>query len=62
MRRFHLLPTFDHDECRIGVREMTPFSFAIGVWGLVTGVALVNAGLNRSPRSITASSASGYAR
>jgi predicted branched-subunit amino acid permease len=33
---------------RIGLREMTPFSFAIGVWGLVTGVALVNAGLSHT--------------
>ena len=31
---------------REGLRVMTPFSIAIGVWGLVTGVAMVNAGLS----------------
>jgi len=46
--RAQLLPPFDHGEFRIGLREMTPFSFAIGVWGLVTGVALVNTGLTHA--------------
>ena len=48
MRRLQPFPPFHHGEFRIGVREMTPFSFAIGVWGLVTGVALVNAGLSHT--------------
>lgn len=30
---------------REGVRVMTPLALAIGVWGVVTGVALVNAGM-----------------
>lgn len=34
-----------HDHVRAGVRAMTPFALAISVWGLVTGVAMVNAGM-----------------
>ncbi len=30
---------------REGVRVMTPLALAIGVWGVVTGVAMVNAGM-----------------
>ncbi|MFZ4718282.1 MAG: AzlC family ABC transporter permease [Ilumatobacteraceae bacterium] len=33
------------DEYRAGVRSMMPFALAISVWGLVTGVAMVNGGM-----------------
>ncbi|HNJ97545.1 MAG TPA: AzlC family ABC transporter permease [Ilumatobacteraceae bacterium] len=46
MRLPRLMPPVDHDEFRTGLREMIPFAFAITVWGLVTGVAMVNAGLS----------------
>jgi predicted branched-subunit amino acid permease len=38
-------PEYDHESYRLGLREMTPFGFAIGLWGFVTGVAMVNAGM-----------------
>ncbi len=41
-----LLPTIEKAAFREGTRVMTPLSIAIGVWGLVTGVAMVNAGLS----------------
>ena len=39
------IPALDRDSVREGVRAMAPVSVAIAVWGVVTGVALVNAGL-----------------
>lgn len=39
------IPALDRDGLREGVRAMAPVSVAIAVWGVVTGVALVNAGL-----------------
>jgi predicted branched-subunit amino acid permease len=35
----------DRSSFREGVKVMTPLALAIGVWGVVTGVALVNAGM-----------------
>ncbi len=46
------MPPIDHDEFRVGMRQMVPFAFAIAVWGLVTGVAMVNAGLSMSSASL----------
>lgn len=40
-----LLPPLDHAAYREGVKAMTPLAAAITVWGVVTGVAMVNAGL-----------------
>ena len=40
-----LLPPIDHAAYREGVKAMTPLGPAIAVWGIVTGVAMVNAGL-----------------
>ncbi|MDO8361363.1 MAG: AzlC family ABC transporter permease [Actinomycetota bacterium] len=40
-----LLPQMDHAAYQEGLRAMAPLAVAIGVWGLVTGVAMVNAGL-----------------
>ncbi|MBI4885194.1 MAG: AzlC family ABC transporter permease [Actinobacteria bacterium] len=40
-----LLPPIDHVAYREGVKAMTPLAVAIAVWGVVTGVAIVNAGL-----------------
>ena len=40
-----LLPPLDHAAYREGVKAMTPLAPAITVWGVVTGVAMVNAGL-----------------
>lgn len=40
-----LLPPIDHAAYREGVKAMTPLGPAITVWGVVTGVAMVNAGL-----------------
>lgn len=46
LRAFHgLIPPIDRTACREGVRAMGPLSVAISVWGLVTGVAMVNAGM-----------------
>lgn len=49
MRRAHLtrliVPQLDRAGFREGLREMTPMGVAIAVWGLVTGVAMVNGGL-----------------
>lgn len=39
------VPTFPRDAYREGVRGMMPLALAISVWGLVTGVAIVNAGM-----------------
>lgn len=39
------LPPIDREAYRVGLREMGPYSVAIGVWGFVTGVAMVNAGM-----------------
>ena len=41
-----LLPPLDRATYREGLRVMAPLGIAIGVWGLVTGVAMVNAGLS----------------
>jgi predicted branched-subunit amino acid permease len=41
-----LLPPIDRGAYHEGTRAMVPFAFPIGVWGLVTGVAMVNAGLS----------------
>lgn len=40
-----LLPPIDHAAYREGIKAMTPLGPAIAVWGVVTGVAMVNAGL-----------------
>ncbi len=40
-----LLPPIDRAAYRAGVQAMTPLGPAIAVWGIVTGVAMVNAGL-----------------
>ena len=37
--------TCTREQYRAGVSSMTPFAMPIAVWGLVTGVALVNGGL-----------------
>lgn len=39
------VPAFPRPAFREGVAAMTPFALAIAVWGLVTGVAIVNAGM-----------------
>lgn len=39
------LPPFDREAYRRALREMGPYGVAIGVWGFVTGVAMVNAGM-----------------
>lgn len=41
-----LVPDLDHQAYREGVAAMTPLGLAIAVWGLVTGVAMVNTGLS----------------
>jgi predicted branched-subunit amino acid permease len=49
MRRAHLtrliVPELDRAGYREGIRDMAPLGVAIAVWGLVTGVAMVNGGL-----------------
>ena len=40
-----LLPPLDRTAYREGVKAMTPLAAAVAVWGVVTGVAMVNAGL-----------------
>ncbi len=41
-----MIPPIDRPAYSEGVKAMMPFSAAISVWGLVTGVAMVNAGLS----------------
>lgn len=41
-----MLPPIDRPAYQEGVRAMAPLSIAIAVWGLVTGVAMVNSGLS----------------
>jgi predicted branched-subunit amino acid permease len=43
--RDSILPPFDRDGFRAGVRMMTTPGIAIAAWGMVTGVALVEGGL-----------------
>jgi predicted branched-subunit amino acid permease len=43
--RRSLLPPLDYDAVRDGVQLMSVPAIGIAVWGLVTGVAMVNAGL-----------------
>lgn len=43
------IPALDRDSLREGVGAMAPLAVAITVWGVVTGVALVNAGLGTGP-------------
>jgi predicted branched-subunit amino acid permease len=43
--RHWLFGPCSRDEYRAGVRSMMPFALAISVWGLVTGVAMVNGGM-----------------
>lgn len=43
--RAHLFAYCPREYFDEGVRSMAPLSLAIGVWGLVTGVAMVNAGM-----------------
>jgi len=43
--RAHLFAYCPRSDFEEGVRSMAPLSLAIGVWGLVTGVAMVNAGM-----------------
>lgn len=45
VRMFNLLPPIDHAAYRAGIKAMTPLTPAITVWGIVTGVAMVNAGI-----------------
>ncbi len=40
-----LVPPMDIDGFRDGLRTMAPAAVALGVWGVVTGVAMVNSGL-----------------
>src|ERR1700712_1204632 len=47
-------PPWRHPEFARGARDMTGISLGIGAWGLVTGVAMVKAGLG-IPLSITMS-------
>ena len=47
-------PTWRHPEFARGAREMTGISLGIGAWGLVTGIAMVKAGLG-VPLAITMS-------
>ena len=47
-------PTWRHPEFARGAREMTGISLGIGAWGLVTGIAMVKAGLG-VPLSLTMS-------
>lgn len=47
-------PLWRHPEFARGAREMTSISLGIGAWGLVTGIAMVKAGLGL-PLSITMS-------
>ena len=44
-----LLPPLDRDGLRDGARTMRPVAAAIAIWGVVTGVAMVNAGLGLWP-------------
>ncbi len=41
-----LLPPIDRQAYHEGLRAMAPLGVAISVWGLVTGVAMVNSGLS----------------
>ena len=43
-----LIPPIDRAGFREGVRAMGPLGVAISVWGLVTGVAMVNGGMTTS--------------
>ena len=47
-------PTWRHPEFARGAREMTGISLGIGAWGLVTGIAMVKAGLG-VPLAVTMS-------
>jgi predicted branched-subunit amino acid permease len=47
-------PTWRHPEFARGARDMTGISLGIGAWGLVTGIAMVKAGLGL-PLAITMS-------
>lgn len=44
-----LLPPLDRNGLREGNRAMRPVAAAIAIWGVVTGVAMVNAGLGLWP-------------
>ncbi|MFZ9628032.1 MAG: AzlC family ABC transporter permease [Ilumatobacteraceae bacterium] len=44
-----LIPALDRNGLREGRRAMRPVAAAIAVWGIVTGVAMVNAGLGLWP-------------
>ena len=41
-----LLPPIDRQAFRDGARVMAPLGLAVGMWGLVTGLAMVNVGLS----------------
>ena len=43
--RREMVPAFPTDSFREGVRAMSPLALAISVWGIVTGVAIVEAGM-----------------
>lgn len=43
-----LFPPVDRGSLRAGTRTMAPVAVAIAVWGLVTGVAIVNAGMSET--------------
>jgi predicted branched-subunit amino acid permease len=43
--RREMVPAFPADSFREGLRAMSPLALAISVWGLVTGVAIVEAGM-----------------
>lgn len=45
VRMPNLLPPLDRTAYRAGLRTMQPLAPAITVWGVVTGVAMINAGL-----------------
>jgi predicted branched-subunit amino acid permease len=40
-----MVPSFPSESFREGVRAMSPLALAISVWGIVTGVAIVEAGM-----------------
>ena len=43
--RAHFFAPCSREDYREGIRTMMPLALAISVWGLVTGVAMVNAGM-----------------
>jgi predicted branched-subunit amino acid permease len=44
--RHLFIAEFSRESYREGIRAMSPLALAIAIWGLVTGVAIVNAGMS----------------